>query len=232
MSTRKKKTSADILATGDVLTPPAGNAKTESESRVLHVNGKAIPEAFAHAIPYDMTDEGIAEANERRAEPSGVKLGAGPWEKNLQRREDLADEDNVSREIWEGTDPMVGAINEFGKAGMAHRFLSPDRVRSKGLRNWKPVTAPNGDPVKVGNMILGEMPEAKKRQRDRYYSDLSREAVEENAAQIQDIQEKIIRDGGIGRDQARALRRGEMVGSNDPDGGVEIGMSRSRGTRA
>jgi len=248
-----KRPIAEVLReNGDLLTPPAGTSYTTTKEgageestangpapsnppRVLHVNGKPIPVHFQHAITYEMTDEGIAELNARRVEPSGVQLGDGPWEKNLQRRMDLANDDNqVSREVWDGTDPAVEAVKEFGKPGFAHRLLSPQRIKSKGYRNWKPVVAPNGDPVTVGTMILGAMPESKKRVRQQHYANLAREAVEEAEAQIQDAQDRIIHAAGDDVGGTRSLRHGERLSDsrNPQAGGVSIGYQRSRGTRA
>lgn len=226
MTNRKKKIAPTVADNVDLM-DPAG-----SPARVLHVNGKPIPTHVEHLIDYHMTDEGIAELNANRAEPSGITMGAGEWDKNMQRRSDLADSDGAVSQVWDAADPSLEAVAKFGKPGMAHRLLSDVVVRKKGLRGWKPVVAPNGDTVKVGNMTLGAMPEADKNRRNAHYAGVAADAMKDTEAQIQETQDKLIRATGSDSD-VRVLRHGERVtDSRNPDAGVEIGVSRSRGNQA
>jgi hypothetical protein len=233
-SPRKKIQEADTAAPLDMLSPVDG-APAPENGRVLHVNGKPVPEAFAHAIAYDMTDEGIAEKNETRVPPSGITMGADPWDKNMKQRADLADTiatsadgDGNGYQVWDSVDPALAAVAEHGKPGMAHRLLSSAVCAKKGMRGWTPVIAPNGDPVRVGNMTLGQMPEARRQQRNAHYAALNREQLDQVSANIQETQEKLIR--AAGSEDVRALRPGERVNdSTGPSGGVTIGVTHSRG---
>ena len=57
--------------------------------------------------------------------------------------------------------------------------LSDHTVKNKGTRGWKPVIV-DGEPVKLGNMVLAEMPEGKARARNAHYAALGNERLKQN----------------------------------------------------
>jgi hypothetical protein len=142
------------------------------------VNGVAVDSLpDPHAIPYAITDQAIEERNARPnvRPPSGIRLGADPVEKAIQERRDGLE---AGMETWEAADPFRETAERHVQAGHRPRLLSPAKVEKEGLRGWKPVVSENGDPVKVGNMILASMPEQRAEARERHYAGKTRVAVQ------------------------------------------------------
>jgi hypothetical protein len=72
-------------------------------------------------------------------------------------------------EVWEAPDPMKEIAEKHVGPGMRAKFLNPDRVARDGPRGFEVVKDENGDPVKLGRMVLGQMPEERAQARDRFY---------------------------------------------------------------
>jgi len=143
-----------------------------------------------HALPHAMTDEGLAErAAERRAkgkpEGSGIRVEArDPAEfeeriaANAQAQPDMdrqlkarmaAQEGAI--EPWEAPDVNEHLTRKHIKPGFRGRFLSPSTINMRGMRGFAPVKDADGNTVRMGNMILAQMPEERARKRERYYKD-------------------------------------------------------------
>lgn len=196
-----------------------------------HVNGipvSSLPSHIARMITYSMTDEGIAEANAKRVdsqgEPaSGVRVGDGNWEKTLQQRED---------QPWLGVDPLLAAANAHREPGMQYRGLSPTAIAKRTLRGWEPVKEPNGDDVRIGNLILGKMPIKMARRRNEYYR---RQGASEFAAATEQLkvnQERVADEAkrrGIDMGVAPLLPGETLHDHNDPDRSGVIGVHSQRG---
>lgn len=195
------------------------------EEEVLTVNGKPIPDDFAHLIPYEATDQGIAERNARpnRRDGKRVEVTAGPWEKGLAKMEDQAFGDS---------DRFKEAVSRLeadpSQAGFTFRMLS-DRICSRrGMRGWEPVIE-NGEPVKVGAMFVGRMPKRLARERNAKYQAEGNDALREVAANYEQEQERVIRDGkAVGLE---VLRPGEILeDQRDPDRQALTGLHAVRGS--
>ena len=118
--------------------------------------------------------------------------------------------------------PMEEAVMRYGTPGMAPKFLSERCIGVLGLRGYVIVKDENGDAVKVGTLIMGEIPIRMADARRRHYADESEKAVREAADQFEDTAARAIRDGGKGG--ISVLRDGENFTSNaagdfegDPD---------------
>lgn len=70
--------------------------------------------------------------------------------------------------------------------GDAVRFLSPAVIAARGKRGWEIVKDAKGDPVKVGEMVLGRMPKAERLKRNRHFSALAAAAVGQMNEQIEE----------------------------------------------
>lgn len=194
------------------------------EPRILHVSGKPIPPEFAHAITYQMTDEGQAEARAKDAKgpkPSGVQVISGEFERQLERKADA--------QTWDSFDPLREAVDSVREPGMAYRFLADRSVKRRGRRGWEPVIV-KGDPVKVADMVLAKMPEAKAERRNAHYREIGNERLRDSAAQYEQDQAKAIRDANV--KGFAPLRAGEVVADNHDHPGmvIEAGIRTTRGT--
>ena len=146
----------------------------------LHVGGVRIgdlPIEAQNRIVYQQTDEAMEERNARpnAVEPSGISLGADPYSKQCeQRKDDIIDR---GMEPWEAANPMKDLADAHVRPGFRPKFLSPNRVDKDGTRGYEVVRHPNGEPVKLRNMLLGQMPEERVKARNKFYSDKAKDAV-------------------------------------------------------
>ena len=146
----------------------------------FHVGGMLVRDLPLEAqgrIVYSQTDEAMEERNARPEvrEASGIRLGADEVTKGCEKRKD----DVIDRgmEPWESPNAMEDLIKRHVKPGMSGKFLSPGRVDKNGTRGFEPVKLANGEPVKLRNMVLGQMPVEKVEQRNKFYRDKSAAAA-------------------------------------------------------
>jgi hypothetical protein len=130
------------------------------------------PEVLS-ALDYWATDEGIAERNARpeMREPSGISLGVDGFGKALQQRRDDVKDRDIN--LYEARDPFKEAA-QFAGPNMRPKMLSGDAIKNGGTGDWDIVKYPTdharaGEPVKVRDMVLGQMPEAKAKARNEHY---------------------------------------------------------------
>ena len=190
---------------------------------VLTVSGKPIPVAFAHAIPYGKTDQGIAEDNEGKEVPR-VQMVRDEWQQMLAKRSDA----NVP--VWASPDPMAETVDKHRKPGMAYKFLSPAHVAKKGMRHYESVVDSRGDVVKVGDLVLGEIPLEMRNARNAYYQKQGNDELAAVEEAYRTNQERALLDAGISRDMASVLRAGDEVHDYDnPERQATIGVRSQRG---
>jgi hypothetical protein len=91
--------------------------------------------------------------------------------------------------------PMEEAVQMYGTPGMRAKFLSERCIGVLGLRGYRIVKDKNGDPVKVGTLIMGEIPIRMAEARQRHYAEESENQVAEAEAAYQETSERAIRDG-------------------------------------
>jgi hypothetical protein len=146
----------------------------EDKIRRCHINGVLIgqmelPPQVIVALDYWSTDEGIAEAAARPnvREASGVKLGAGPFEKCLEEKRD--DVKQRGMDLGDARDPLKEVADLYAVPGMDSRFLGRQRLKDNGgAGDYQIVRAPNGDPVTVHGLTLGHIPSEIAAKRRRY----------------------------------------------------------------
>jgi hypothetical protein len=177
----------------------------------LHMGGKPVEEVIprdqVHLITFDHTDEGIAKRNEDRVK-TGIEPGKDALAKAIEKHGD-------SIEPWENTDPAKYLTDKYVKPGERPRLLSERMIDHAGTRGFEIVKDKNGDPVKLGNMPLGVMPEEKARKRQKYFEDLSRENIRDAEGDLQVKQERLIRDSG---GEAAPLSPGEAIQGTTAEG--------------
>lgn len=206
--------------------------------RPLHMNGKPLaemPDEFLALINYEITDEGIAARNAGKPE-SAARVTAGPFEKSCAARGDhLGDE---ALEPWEAPDPMKELVNAHVPEGFRARFLSPRLLDGRaGKRGWEIVKNDKGEPVKLANMVLGMMPEARALKRNKFYADRAAEQLQREQDSQKVEQERSARDtgGAVGPLGSNATVTGRF-GVGTPDGAdvpynpqAQIGLRSVRG---
>jgi hypothetical protein len=176
-----------------------GNPQAPENSYLekLHMGGKLIGENFTAAqiamLRFEFTDEGIAERNAGKVE-SAARVTCDPFAKEVQHRDD--DQNTVGMEPWEAYSPMKELEAKYMQPGMRARYLSDRTVQRSGMRGWVPVKDERGNLVKLGNMQLAAMPEAKAKKRNQYFADLSANNIQRETEAQQEKQEQIAREGG------------------------------------
>src|ERR1017187_9500382 len=118
-----------------------------------HIDGVLIsqmkldPQVLS-ALDYYATDEGIAEKNAGRSEPSGITMGRDPFSKAPeQRRDDVKQRDMP---LDEARNPFQEVAAKYAKPGMRERFLSATRVKERGgTKGYEVVKDEQGTDVKV-----------------------------------------------------------------------------------
>jgi hypothetical protein len=131
--------------------------------------------------------------------------------------------------------PLEEAVERYGTPGMAPKFLSERCIQRFGMRGYQVVKDEKGDPVKVGTLIMGEIPEKMAERRRRFYAEQSNEALN----QIEDgYRASVERDIGA-KSGFSVLNTGENVnasaaGDFDDDPSLSrsyLGRSRATGFR-
>ena len=171
-----------------------------------------MPQRAAAPNPVQAEDIDAAELR-IQAQLGGVpavEVKNGRFERVLAARDDAED-------FFEMPDPVKGAIGQYGKPGMVNRLLAEKVNKRKGLRGWKIVKDENGDPVEVGGMLLGEMPERKARARTRQFQNESRQFVTEIKDSYAVQQETVLREvsGASGQKISDLREQAVVIGSND-----------------
>lgn len=203
-------------------------------SQERHVNGipvSSLPPHVSNMITFAMTDEGIAEANGRKVDSQGrthsgarVLMNEG-FDQAIEKRK-------RATEAWMGGDPLAEAADKYRTPGMRMRGLGPNVIGKKGMRGWETVKDPKtGDVVKIGHMILGQMPEEDAEIRNKHFRDQGNTEFQQAAERLQADQERIaVEARRLGMSGIEPLRAGEVVSSSDdPRHSVSIGVHSSRG---
>jgi hypothetical protein len=170
-----------MAARKDYAAKRAAQQQAEAEkAKGLTINGQPIPDHLMHAIPYQHTDQGIAEESARRKERGvvtpGVSVSEDSWEKRLQQ---LADDKSTGSEPWEQADPIKAAIARVpDPRGKAFHLFGNATFDREGDRGFQPERDAKGNLIRVGNMVLASMDEERARKREEYYKQLSIEASE------------------------------------------------------
>lgn len=107
--------------------------------------------------------------------------------------------------------PMEEAVQRYGTPGMAPKFLSERCIGVLGLRGYVIVKDEKGDPVKVGTLIMGEIPIRMAEARRRHYAQESEDNVRSMEESFADTAARAIRDAGSRGDHASVLGRGDRI---------------------
>jgi len=163
------------------------------------------------ALPGKSNEELIAEQealDEKRAREGypRVSLGADPLDKAIASRLDASDE---LIDPWSAIDPMEATVAPYKEPGKAYKFLSPRVCDVLGTRGYEMVLDANGNQVKMGNMMLGSIPQRIADARQAKAQKESNERVKDMQDEYTQNVDRLKRDAqGMG---LRVLEPGELV---------------------
>ena len=168
------------------------NPRIEMENPLLdlHVGGMLVrdmPIEQQHRLVYQQTDEGITEMNEGKS-PHRIETVRDEVTKACEQRRDQI---TSGMEPWEANNPMAALERQHVRPGFKGKFLSPAKMAKEGgaTGGYEIVKDERGDPVKLRNMPLGEMPIERVEKRNRFYRQKAADAAGE-------IKKNYLRDGG------------------------------------
>lgn len=154
-----------------------------------HVGGvpvRDLPLEMQLKLMYRQTDEGIAEANQGKSELRAETM-VDEFTKGCEQRKDgILDR---GMEPWEASNPLGDVANAHVSPGFKGKFLSPSKLDKEGTRGYRIVRHANGDPVKVRNMILGEMSQERVNARNKFFQDKAKNA-------LGDAKQQYMKEGG------------------------------------
>lgn len=130
--------------------------------------------------------------------------------------------------------PLDDAVKRYGRPGMAVKFLSDRCNGALGMRGYVIVKDERGDPVKVGTLYMGEIPQRVADARQRHWAEESEAVLREMEESYLDKQEKLLSEAaglGVRLDGARALRPDEIVRANATESEEFLGQQRPGGVR-
>jgi hypothetical protein len=143
-----------------------------------------------------------------------MKHTATDPEKMIEEREAvrnrIIDEDDADEDLMLAPSPMEETVERYREPGMAYGFMSDNASRTLGLRGYQPVMDERGDPVKLGTLTLGKIPERIQRKRLRKGEKESTERVQSMSDEYGDAVNRLKAEGkDLG---LRVLAPGEMTG--------------------
>lgn len=183
---------------------------------------------FGHVLVGPSNEELLARdlAAKAEREASGyprVEMGRDAEDKQIFDRLDDDEFDPLSE-----SDPLRAAVKAYGRPGFANKLLSDRVCNIQGTRGYQPVMDGKGNIVKIGNMMLGEIPQAladKRQRRNVQMAEESLQTVQETFADQVEAAKRQARSVGL-----RVLEPGERVISHETGEGVDIGSQFSRGS--
>jgi hypothetical protein len=222
MATKKfaTKKAADVapLDEGPVETPAIDrSART--------VNGRPIPPELLHAIPYENTDQGIAEkqarlAAEGRLSPHRVEFTRDAWDAQLDGLENFESPDAHKE----------GILRVARPEGKSFRYLSDKVIEKRGMRGWEFEEDAQGKRIVVGGLALASMPERRAEKRNAHYREQGNAALREAHEHMTERMERTIQDAGIHGQGFSPLQSGDVVHDRlNPEQAASIGVAHTRG---
>lgn len=194
-----------------------------SKNRFGKVNdgqqGKSDPRTFdpnnPQPDPVHNVDPSRLDFSKRDDTPRGEqrKHTATDVDKQVQEREDQRNrmiEDGDVEDLLLAANPMEECVARHARPGMAYGFLSDAATRVLGTRNYQVVKDERGDPVKLGTLTLGEIPERLQQARRKKQEQESQGRVADLANEYTESVNKLKRDA---KDMGlRVLEPGEIAG--------------------
>jgi hypothetical protein len=129
------------------------------------------------------------------------------------------------------SNPMREAVARYGRPGMAVKFLSDRCNQVLGMRGYEVVKDERGDPVRIGTLIMAEIPLDWAERRLQHYADEATSALrEQEAAYYESAARQIASEGGKGAG-ASAIRPGDSIRADPSLNTDYTGEDRETGIR-
>ena len=166
----------------------------------------------------------LDEVNERRKVEAAarrtprVEILSEPLDKSILERRDFRES---SIEAWEAPDPMKELVGKYVAPGMRPKFVSQANAALGKTGGFQPVIDQKGNPVRIGTLLLAQMPEERAAQRNKFYQEQGNSQLREIQEQYITEKERFQRDAGV---RPSALRSGH------PD--QDTGLHSTRGNSA
>jgi hypothetical protein len=198
---------------------PAREPAADISDSKYTVNGEPIPLHLEHLIPYEKTDQGMAELRERDKDKPKAFV-------EVLRDEHHKKLDAYEAQPWDGGDPLTTVVDKIREPGFDYKALSPRLIEKRGMRGFQIVPG-----AKFGNMPIGRMPTEVKERRNEHYRREAADALADASETYASNQEKLIRDGNVSG--LAPLRAGEIVQDRaHPGRAASIGHTSSHGPGA
>ncbi|MBV9448557.1 MAG: hypothetical protein JO345_21945 [Streptosporangiaceae bacterium] len=126
-----------------------------------------------------------------------------------------------------GSRVLNDAVDRYGRPGMSYKFLSQRCCDVLGLRGYQIVKDEKGDPVKVGTLMLGEIPQGIAERRRAYYEKQSTDAIAQEVEKYQDEAERLAHNSG--HRGVGPLRASDIITANATENEGFLGQSRPAG---
>lgn len=182
------------------------NADNPRDVSNCTLNGQPVPEHLWNMLPYGLTDQGYAEANEGK-EHARVKIIRDEFHNQINQRGDELDRDFGAY----AHDPMRALADRYVPAGMHPHFLSSGAIDKEGTtRGYKICVNEKGEPVKLGTLVLGYIPEHVAQNIQRGFEEKSAEAQREMYGEDFDPR----KTGGAREYQPKFSKQGEGLRSD------------------
>lgn len=125
--------------------------------------------------------------------------------------------------------PMRGAVDKYGRPGYSNKFLSERCMDVLGMRGYQLVKQPNGDPVKIGTLFMGEIPTEWAERRLLHFANESRTALAEQESNYYENAKRQIDSEGGRATGATILKRGDSINADPALNDDYSGESRATG---
>lgn len=196
---------------------PAGTFE-KPDIRKCHMGGQLIGEFYDSMTPeqqslivYRNTDEGI-EARQADLEARGrvdrgprVEITRSEFDGKVEQYGDLLNErrERVS-------DPYKQVVEKHTSPGFSGKMMSPAAIKRHGMRGYQVVTGKDGEPISMGDTILGQIPTEVRDARKAYARQLDREQQQRPEKDFREQEEQNFSRAGI---SLAAARRASAEGS-------------------
>ncbi len=131
-----------------------------------------------------------------------------------------------------GSRVLDDAVERYGRPNMAYKFMSVRCMDVLGRRGYEIVKDEKGEPVKVGTLILGEIPRAIADRRREHYRKLAQEQIESEVEKYDDEARRIAHNSGYAQRGVGPLETGTefTAGATERDESL-LGQTRTVGFR-
>ena len=144
----------------------------------------------------------------------GVDVIADAFAKRVMeipRREVEVEVDREFDDAVLGGKVLGETVDRYSEPGMAYKFLSARCIDLLGLRGYEIVKDLQGDPVKVGTLLLGKIPKHIAEARQRHWAEVSKKNVREQQERFYDQAAREVHQAGAVGAGSGPLGPGEVV---------------------